>query len=253
MPVTPVQGIFLAIYHFSLSIVQRSKGQSIVAIAADRARVKLYDNSLGILHAPQRHKSKNPPILSEILLPPDAPERWCHREVLWNEVEAAEVRRDASLAREVEFAIPSELSQRDAMSLARAYAVDAFISQGMIGDINVHWAVRPDGLPKPYAQILVAMRRSSPEGFGLKERSWNDRSHVLRWRALWSEMANTHLAALGHEARIDHRSHAARGSPLEPQNKIGPNAARRARRGEPSERVDEHYAIAERNARVQSS
>lgn len=35
---------------------------------------------------------------------------------------------------------------------------------------------------------------------------------------------------------------------IEPQNKIGSNAARRARRGEPSERVAEHHAIARRNA-----
>lgn len=230
--------------------MQRSKGQSVVAVAADRARVKLYDNSLGLLHAPQKHKSKSPPILSEVLLPPGAPERWHQREILWNEVEAAEVRRDASLAREVEFAIPSELSQREAMSLARAYAVEAFISQGMIGDINVHWDVRADGLPRPYAQILLAMRPASQEGFGLKERSWNDRSHVLRWRALWSKMANAYLTALGHEAQIDHRSHAARGILQEPQNKIGPSAARRARRGETSERVDEHFAIAKRNSQA---
>ena len=60
-------------------------------------------------------------------------------------------------------------------------------------------------------------------------------------------MANICLAAHGHAARIDHRSHAERGIALEPQNKIGPNAARRAARGEPSERVDENRAIARRN------
>lgn len=242
----------MAIYHFSLSLVQRSRGQSVVAVAADRARVKLYDNSLGLLQAPQKNKSKTQPIFSEVLLPPDAPARWLQREALWNEVEAAEIRRDASLAREVEFAIPSELSQGEAILLVRAYAIEAFISHGMIGDINVHWAVRADGFPKPYAQILLTMRRASQEGFGLKKRSWNDRSQVLYWRALWSEMANTHLAALGHKARIDHRSHAVRGILQEPQNKIGPNAARRARRGETSERVDEHCAIADRNAQLYS-
>jgi len=61
-------------------------------------------------------------------------------------------------------------------------------------------------------------------------------------------MANVCLAAHGHPARIDHRSHAERRIGLEPQNKIGPNAARRAARDEPSERVDEHRAIARRNA-----
>ena len=61
-------------------------------------------------------------------------------------------------------------------------------------------------------------------------------------------MANTCLTAHGHPARIDHRSHAERGIALEPQYKIGPNVARRAARGEPSERMDEHRTIARRNA-----
>jgi len=56
-------------------------------------------------------------------------------------------------------------------------------------------------------------------------------------------MANICLAAHGHAARIDHRSYAERGIALEPQNKIGLNAIRRAARGEPSERMDEHRAI----------
>jgi len=71
---------------------------------------------------------------------------------------------------------------------------------------------------------------------------------ALGWRRLWAEMANACLAMHGHAARIDHRSYAERGIPVEPQNKIGPNAARRARRGQGSERVDEHAAIARRNA-----
>ena len=96
--------------------------------------------------------------------------------------------------------------------------------------------------------MLLTTRRVGPDGFGPKEPAWNDWSLSAEWRRLWAEMANACLAAQGHEARIDHRSYAERGIPLAPQNKIGPNAARRARRGEGSERVDEHAAIARRNA-----
>ena len=59
-------------------------------------------------------------------------------------------------------------------------------------------------------------------------------------------MANICLAAHGHAARIDHRSHAECGITQEPQNKIDAHAARRAASGEPSERVDENRAIAGR-------
>jgi len=84
-------------------------------------------------------------------------------------------------------------------------------------------------------------------GFGLKERAWNDRALLRVWRERWAEMANARLAELGHDQRIDHRSHAARGLGLEPQNKIGPAGARRAQRGEAAERAGEHRAIARRN------
>ncbi|WP_264996442.1 MobA/MobL family protein, partial [Kozakia baliensis] len=55
------------------------------------------------------------------------------------------------------------------------------------------------------------------------------------------------LAALDLDMRIDHRSFAARGIDLEPQNKIGPAGARREQRGEDAGRVAEHLAIARRN------
>ncbi len=238
----------MAIYHFRLGLVQRSKGQSAVAVAADRARVRLHDRRLGRMQAPLPAKRGTMPILSKVLLPDGAPNRWHDREVLWNEVEACERRRDACLAREVEFALPAELLPYQAAALARDYVGVAFVAEEMAADLNVHWALRPDGQPKPYAQVLLTMRRIGAEGFGLKEPAWNDRAAALRWRQLWAVMANICLAAHGHSARIDHRSYAERGIALEPQNKIGPNAARRAARDLPSERVDEHRAIARRNA-----
>ena len=238
----------MAIYHLRLGVVQRSKGQSAVAVAADRARVRLHDERLDRAVAPLPAKRGTAPLHSEVLLPEGAPAAYGDRGTLWNAVEARERRRDAGLAREVEFALPCELTQGQSVELAVAYARAAFVADGMVADLNVHWAVREDGQPKPYAQVLLTTRRFGPGGFGVKERAWNDRAAALGWRRLWAEMANACLAAHGHAARIDHRSHAERGILLEPQNKIGPSAARRARRGEGSERVDEHAAIARRNA-----
>ena len=67
------------------------------------------------------------------------------------------------------------------------------------------------------------------------------------WRARWAELVNERLAEVGIDGQVDHRSNAARGIDLEPQNKIGPAGARRAVRGEDAERADEHRAIARRN------
>ena len=238
----------MAIYHLRFGLVQRSKGQSAVAVAADRARVRLHDRRLNRMQAPLPAQRGTMPILSKVLLPDGAPVRWHDREVLWNEVEARERLHDAGLAREVEFALPPELLPYQATALARDYVRMAFVSEGMAADLNVHWALRPDGQPKPYAQVLLTMRRIEAGGFGLKERAWNDHIAALRWRQLWALMANICLAAHGHPARIDHRSHAECGITQEPQNEIDRNPVCRAARSKPSERADENRATARCNA-----
>ncbi len=94
----------------------------------------------------------------------------------------------------------------------------------------------------------VAVGRPGLEmGFGPKETAWNDRALLSGWRERWATLANARLAELGHDVAIDHRSNAAQGLALAPQNKIGPAGARRAARGEDAERAAEHQAIARRN------
>lgn len=130
----------------------------------------------------------------------------------------------------------------------RRYVQETFVAGGMVAVLCVQWALRDDRQPKPFALTPLTTRHATPAGFGLKVREWNDRRAARAWRSCWTAAANACLAEHGHAGRIDHRSYAERGIDLEPQNKIGPNAARRAQRGEPSERVDEHRAIAARNA-----
>ena len=72
----------MAIYHLRFGLVQRAKGQSVVAVAADRARVRLHDRRLDRIQAPLPAKRGTVPILSKVLLPDGAPERWHDREVL---------------------------------------------------------------------------------------------------------------------------------------------------------------------------
>ncbi|MZZ28605.1 MobA/MobL family protein, partial [Escherichia coli] len=50
------------------------------------------------------------------------------------------------------------------------------------------------------------LKTIGPEGFGKKERSWNDRKMSVIWRESWASMANSYLAAAGSSERIDHRS-----------------------------------------------
>ncbi|MBR0560685.1 Ti-type conjugative transfer relaxase TraA [Neokomagataea anthophila] len=234
----------MALYHLSVKMISRATGRSAVAAAAYRAGAALEDQRLQRTHDFTR---KTGVIYSEIILPNPAPERFGDRSVLWNAVEAAEKRKDAQLAREVEFAIPREMTPAQGIALARDFVQAQFVARGMIADLNVHWDQGADGLAKPHAHVMLTTRRVNADGFGAKDRSWNDKALLCQWREHWADLVNAHLAALDLDLRVDHRSFAAQGIALEPQNKIGPAGMRRGLRGDAAERVAEHQAIARRN------
>ncbi len=184
---------------------------------------------------------------SEVLLPNGAPEQLSDREQLWNTVEAAELRKDAQLAREVEFAIPREMTREQSIELARDFVRDEFVDRGMIADLNVHWDIGADGQPKPHAHVMLTMRDVDGDGFGKKNRDWNRTDLLEKWRERWAEHVNARLVELDIDARIDHRSLEAQGIDLEPQHKIGPAASRMAAQGLDCERAAEHLEIVRSN------
>jgi Ti-type conjugative transfer relaxase TraA len=213
----------MAIYHLHVKVIGRKAGSSAVASAAYRSASRLRDERIERTHD---FSAKRGVVHSEVMLPEGAPEAWSDRERLWNDVEAFEVRKDAQLAREVEFALPRELSQAQGIELARDFVEAEFVSRGMVADLNVHWDRAEDGSPKPHAHVMLTMRSVDENGFGSKVRDWNATQLVERWRERWAELANERLAELDIDARIDHRSLEAQGIALEPQTQIGAPAQR---------------------------
>ncbi len=234
----------MAIYHFSVKVIGRACGRSAVAAAAYRSASRLRDERLGRDHD---FSNKAGVVHSEILLPDNAPESLSERDRLWNEVEAVEKRKDAQLSREIEFALPREMNKAQGIELARDFVRAEFVSRGMIADLNVHWDIGADGQPKPHAHVMLTMREVGAEGFGRKVRDWNRAALVGEWRERWADHVNARLAELDIDAIVDHRSLAAQGVVLEPQDKIGPAAQRMAERGFGSERIEDHGEIARRN------
>ncbi|OYY89128.1 MAG: Ti-type conjugative transfer relaxase TraA [Sphingomonas sp. 28-66-16] len=234
----------MAIYHFSAKVIGRASGSSALASAAYRSASRLYDERLGRTHD---FTNKAGVVHSEVMLPDGAPEGLGDRSTLWNEVESAEVRRDAQLAREIEFAIPREMTKEQGIALARDFVRQEFVARGMIADVNVHWDKGADGEPKPHAHVMLTMREVGEGRFGAKVRDWNRTDLLEHWRGAWATHANARMAELGIEARIDHRSFEAQGIELEPQHKIGPAGARRLDRGDEAERAADHVDIARRN------
>ncbi len=234
----------MAIYHLSAKIISRSTGASALASAAYRSASRLHDARLDRHHD---FTNKAGVIHSEVMLPDHAPEHLRDRAALWNAVEAAEVRKDAQLAREVEFALPRELEQADAIAVARDFVRREFVDRGMCADLNVHWDIGADGLAKPHAHVMLTMREVDENGFGAKIRDWNSTPLLEHWREAWAQHLNRALAERDIDVVVDHRSLEAQGIDLEPQNKIGPAASRMADVGLTGERLDEHRALARAN------
>jgi Ti-type conjugative transfer relaxase TraA len=236
----------MAIYHLSAKVVSRAKGQSGVASAAYRSSESLYDERYGMTHDYTRKEGVEH---SEILLPMNAPKSFADRQTLWNAVESIEKRKDSQLARELEIALPIELKHDENVELVRDYVKTHFVAKGMIADFSIH----EDDPNNPHAHILLTMRAVNESGFGKKVRSWNAKADLYKWRDLWAERANEHLARAGHDVRIDHRTLEAQNIELEPGRKIGVGQERQAEARLPrhiAERIAESERIARENGEL---
>lgn len=209
----------MAIYRLKADIISRARGQSIIACAAYRAGDKLYDERYGEVYDYTR---KQDVVHNEILLPDGAPAWMGDRQKLWNGVEVTEKRKDSQLAREVQLALPRELTLAQNIQLTREFVKDRFVSCGMVADIGIHVPKASDGELQPHAHVLLTMREIKEDGFGLKVRGWNEKCELEIWREEWGNYVNKYLALNGHDIRVDHRSLKEQGIDLIPQKKIGP-------------------------------
>ena len=239
----------MALYFFRAKIISRSSGSSAVAAAAYRSAGRLYDERRERTH---NFSNKAGVVHSEILLPHGANERWLVRQRLWNDVEAAAIRKDAALAREIVFTIPSEMTQGQGVELARDFVRREFVERGMIADLNVHWDMGADGHANRHAHVMLTMRevRIGEDGtseFGLRVRDWDRKALLFHWRAAWADHVNERLALLDIDARIDHRSLKAQEIELRPQNRLSFEAWHMAAQGIHTAPLAEYIAIAQSN------
>jgi hypothetical protein len=186
----------MAIYHLTAKTIGRNQGRSATAAAAYRAGVRLVDERTGLVFDFTRKRGVDG---AEILAPDGAPP---DRASLWNAVEKAEKRIDAQVAREIEIALPRELSTDDMRRLVRAFVQEQFVAKGMLADVAFHNLTGTN----PHAHILLTLREWSAAGFGPKRREWNDRALCAEWRERWADHANAALSTAGQRARIDSRS-----------------------------------------------
>lgn len=197
----------MAIYHLHVQTIGRGAGRSATAAAAYRSGERIVDVRTGVVHDYTRKKGVSH---REILAPAGAPEWMLDRSALWNAVELSEARRDARLAREMDVALPRELTRARMVDLGLRWVREEATSLGMVADVCFHDLTDEN----PHFHVLLTTRAVSALGFGRKVRDWDgwgDRSApssslVQRWRQSWAVYANRALASAGLSARVDHRS-----------------------------------------------
>ena len=203
----------------------------------------------------------------EILLPPNAPEKYRNRETLWNAVDASETKSTAQTARRIIVALPKELSQEQNIDLIRNYCQTSFVDRGMIADFAVH----DDNEGNPHAHVLLTMRSLNEQGeWNPKTRTefvldkngeriqtadekfkrrcvswdgWNDRGNCEIWRHEWEIMQNAALEQAGRTERVDMRSFARQGIELAPTVHLGPAAFALEKKGIHTELGDHNRAV----------
>lgn len=262
----------MAIYHCSIKIISRGKGKSAVAAAAYRAGEKITNWFDGIIHDYTR---KGGVVHTEILLPDHAPDQYADRAVLWNAVEKTEKAKNAQLAREIELALPAELTRAQNISLVREYIKEHFVAEGMCADICVH----DTGGGNPHAHVMLTMRPFEESGeWGAKQKKeyvldrdgnkiydrkkrqykcksvpatdWNEQTKAEEWRAAWAQICNQYLEQTGHAERIDHRSYVRQGKDQIPTVHLGVAASAMEKRGIRTERGDLNREIEVTNQRL---
>ncbi|WP_081092367.1 MobQ family relaxase, partial [Peribacillus simplex] len=218
----------MAIYHFSAQVISRSKGQSAVASAAYRSGERLTDERTD----ETKFYKRDVPPETMILAPSHSPE-WVHdRQQLWNEVEKSETRKNSQVAREINIALPREISQQEQVELIRGYVQKEFVDQGMIADVAIH----RDDKDNPHAHVMLTTREISEEGFTVKNRDWNKKELLQQWREQWAVHANQSLEREGIQDRITHESHAKRNLILFPTVHLGHVAHEMEKRGVQTDR-----------------
>ena len=252
----------IALFHFHVTQIKRSAGQSAVATAAYRAGEKLHSEYYG---EDSDYTRKGGVICSDILLPSHAPPEYADRQTLWNAVEKAERGKKAQLAYSFDIALQNEFSMQENIDLARQFLLDNFVSRGMVTDFAVHQPDKEDGgISNPHFHVMCPIRPLDEHGrWGNKQRreylldehgerirdeagnyvfnavpttDWGSPDTLEHWRQAWADLCNQKFAEKELDCRIDHRSYERQGIDQIPTVHVGVSATQMEKKGIVTER-----------------
>ncbi|EOI6533999.1 MobQ family relaxase [Enterococcus faecalis] len=263
----------MAIYHFSMQVASRDNGKrSLIAMAAYRSGERLYSE----LYEKENYYGHRLVKPDAFILKPDyVPEEFGNREYLWNKMELAETSPNAQLCREVNIALPVELSNKDQKELVTSYVQKMFVSKGMIADVAIH----RDDSNNPHAHIMLTMRKVDERGqilnkqkrvpvldehgkqvynekghrktVSIKTTDWDKKELLLEARKEWANMTNNLLRKRGIDEQITEKSHKELGKKELPTIHEGVLSRKLEERGVVTNQVQHNQLVREHNQSVQ--
>lgn len=186
----------MAIFHFTIKIVGRSKGRSIIAASAYLNGDVMKNEETGRV---SYYTSKKEVVYTQLMMCENAPSEWeqvpkenierfmksvrykraddkdvalekfrltfC-KQRLWNEVLKVEKDSDAQLGRSIEFSLPKEWSRAEQIQYTTEFIQTNFVDKGMCAD----WSIHDKGDGNPHVHLLLTLRPFQEDGsWGNKE------------------------------------------------------------------------------------
>ncbi|EAT3826165.1 DNA primase, partial [Salmonella enterica] len=238
----------MAIYHLTAKTGSRNGGQSAKAKADYIQREGRYSRDRDeVLHTQSGH------------LP-----EWAERPAdYWDGADLYE-RANGRLFKEVEFALPVELTLDQQRELVDEFARHLTEGERLPYTLAIHAGDgenphchlmiserKNDGVQRPADQWFKRYNAKQPErGGAQKSESLKPKAWLEQTREAWSHHANRALERAGHEARIDHRTLEAQGIERLPGIHLGPNVVEMEGRGIRTERADTALAIDTANGQI---
>ena len=186
----------MAIFHYTVKIVGRSKGKSIISASAYLNGDVMKNEETGRI---SYYTSKREVVYTSLMMCENAPQEWQNvpaenirrfqksvrykradnqnaalekfkltfqKQRLWNEVLRIEKSSDAQLGRSFEFSLPKEWSRQEQIDYTTEYIQKTFVDKGMCAD----WSIHDKGDGNPHVHLLVTLRPfNSDHSWGNKE------------------------------------------------------------------------------------
>ena len=200
----------MAIFHYTVKIVGRSKGKSIISASAYLNGDVMKNEETGRI---SYYTSKREVVYTSLMMCENAPQEWQNvpaenirrfqksvrykradnkeaalekfkltfqKQRLWNEVLKTEKSADAQLGRSFEFSLPKEWSRQEQIDYTTEYIQKTFVDKGMCAD----WSIHDKGDGNPHVHLLVTMRPFNPD------HSWGNKE-IKDWDFVRDENGNT--------------------------------------------------------------